>query len=120
MESTGTPGKIQVSHATAKCLRESGKEHWLKSREDVVSAKGKGVLNTFWANPSSRKKSSVASGDSASENYRIGEEDLQNLFKPSHKRHIDWMTELLLDLLKKMVSHFKIVLPTERCPCSLF
>lgn len=42
MEHTGSPGKIQVSQATADILIASGKEHWLIPRSDSVTPKGKG------------------------------------------------------------------------------
>ena len=52
MESTGKPGRIQVSEATAQCLRDAGKHSWLTRRSDSVIAKGKGTLNTWFVNPS--------------------------------------------------------------------
>jgi class 3 adenylate cyclase len=48
MESTGERNRIQVSDFTADLLSQAGKGHWLIPREDVVEAKGKGMLNTFW------------------------------------------------------------------------
>lgn len=48
MESTGMPGRIQVSQETADQLMMKGKAYWLTAREDVVVAKGKGELATFW------------------------------------------------------------------------
>lgn len=39
-ESTGTTGKIQISHSTYKLLVEAGKEKWLRKRSDAVTAKG--------------------------------------------------------------------------------
>jgi hypothetical protein len=42
MESTGIPNQIQISQATADLLIEASKNHWLKPREDLVTAKGKG------------------------------------------------------------------------------
>ena len=50
MESTGSPGKIQVSKSTAELLIDTGKGNWLIPREDIVSAKGKGKMETFWVN----------------------------------------------------------------------
>jgi class 3 adenylate cyclase len=44
MESTGVPGKIQVSEQTANLITEAGKGHWLKKRDEKVAAKGKGEL----------------------------------------------------------------------------
>lgn len=48
MESTGKRGMIQLSQETADLLKEAGKEHWLVAREDLVEAKGKGSLQTYW------------------------------------------------------------------------
>jgi Adenylate and Guanylate cyclase catalytic domain len=51
MESHGLIGRIQISQATADLLIEARKEHWLEAREDKVEAKGKGLLQTYWAEP---------------------------------------------------------------------
>merc|ERR1712025_1126918 len=48
MESTGEPDKIQVSQQTADLLMSAGRESWLTAREELVSAKGKGQLKTYW------------------------------------------------------------------------
>jgi class 3 adenylate cyclase len=48
MESTGEKSRIQVSSKTADILSEAGKGHWLRAREDLVEAKGKGKLQTYW------------------------------------------------------------------------
>jgi class 3 adenylate cyclase len=47
MESTGQPGKIQISEETAEFLIEAGKESWLTPREERIVAKGKGELQTY-------------------------------------------------------------------------
>ena len=47
MESTGNPGKIQISQETADMLFESGKGRWIVRRQDTVVAKGKGELQTY-------------------------------------------------------------------------
>jgi hypothetical protein len=46
MESNGLPGKIHLSPATAALLVRSGKTHWVKMREDKITAKGKGEMQT--------------------------------------------------------------------------
>jgi len=51
MESNGQANRIHVSEATAKCIRESGKGHWLTQREDLIEAKGKGTLQTYFVEP---------------------------------------------------------------------
>jgi len=48
MESTGAPNMIQVSEETATILKNEGFESWLRPREDLVYAKGKGFLQTYW------------------------------------------------------------------------
>ena len=58
MESTGQAGRIQVSESTAKELQAKRKDHWLVPREDVIVAKGKGELQTYWLNITSGAASS--------------------------------------------------------------
>ena len=58
MESTGVPDKIQVSEATAAFLRKAGKGAWLTKREDMIEAKGKGKMVTYWVNHRGNKAAS--------------------------------------------------------------
>ena len=53
MESTGEKNRIQVSQATADLLVASGKGQWIEPREGLVSAKGKGSMQTYWVKFSS-------------------------------------------------------------------
>lgn len=46
MESTGVPGRVQASDATARALRDSGMFH-IEHRGKIV-LKGKGAVDTFW------------------------------------------------------------------------
>lgn len=48
MESTGKPGMIQLSKQTADKIMEHNKGHWIRPRDEKVTAKGKGDLSTFW------------------------------------------------------------------------
>ncbi|KAL3935551.1 MAG: hypothetical protein SGBAC_008953 [Bacillariaceae sp.] len=48
IESTGKRNRIQVSQETATLLTKAGKDHLLEERNTMVSAKGKGRLQTFW------------------------------------------------------------------------
>ena len=48
METTGEAGKIHCSQATADLIINAGKEHWLTKRPDLVEAKGKGLLQTYF------------------------------------------------------------------------
>jgi hypothetical protein len=55
MESNSERNRIQVSQSTADLLIADGKRHWLTPREDLVDAKGKGLLQTFWCEPQSAR-----------------------------------------------------------------
>lgn len=55
MESNGEGSKIQVSEATAQLLIKAGKQGWLEKRKDLVKAKGKGEMQTYWVNPGGGK-----------------------------------------------------------------
>lgn len=48
MESAGAPNRIQLSQATADCLAELGKGGWLRKRDTMIQAKGKGLVQTYW------------------------------------------------------------------------
>jgi class 3 adenylate cyclase len=66
MESTGQKGRIQVSTTTADKIRGSGKGRWLYQREDMVEAKGKGKMQTYWL---TNDRASSISKDSTVEDY---------------------------------------------------
>ncbi|CAB9513943.1 Receptor-type guanylate cyclase gcy [Seminavis robusta] len=51
-ETNGSPGRIQVTQATADLLTARGKSSWLTKREDLVQAKGKGAMQCYWVSPS--------------------------------------------------------------------
>ena len=109
MESTGVKGKIQISQATAELINKAGKAHWLRPREDAVKAKGKGVLNTFWLNPGFSKRASSTTSSQSDSNALENKPDGDILAKPSpqsikQERLVEWMVELLLDHIKKIVS----------------
>ena len=46
MESNGMKGRIHVSQETADELIMAGKTSWLKTRQDKITAKGKGEMQT--------------------------------------------------------------------------
>jgi hypothetical protein len=54
MESNSERNRIQVSQSTADLLIADGLQHWLTPRKDLVNAKGKGLLQTYWCEPQSR------------------------------------------------------------------
>ena len=67
MESTGAPERIQLSQKTAELLIAAGKSHWVKARSELVSAKGKGELQTYWMVTRKEKQKNSANAPSSSE-----------------------------------------------------
>lgn len=57
MESTGLRNRIQCSQDTADLLIASGRANWVHPREELVHAKGKGQVQTYWINPRSNSSS---------------------------------------------------------------
>ncbi|CAB9514702.1 Guanylate cyclase soluble subunit beta-1 [Seminavis robusta] len=53
MESNGVKGKIHVSQSTADSLIAQNKGDWLLERQDKITAKGKGVMTTYFVTPRS-------------------------------------------------------------------
>lgn len=95
--------RIQISTATADLLKQAGKAHWVRSREDGVHAKGKGVLNTFWLDPTSKEG---ASGSSTGSESNSAEESQphEDAKASKQQRLVDWVVEILLGDIKKIVS----------------
>ena len=62
MESTGQPGQIQVSDATAALLRASTASFRLRYR-GRVAAKGKGEVDTWWLSGQVASFTAPAAGD---------------------------------------------------------
>lgn len=106
MESHGLPNKIHISRKTAEQLEREGKSHWVTERKELVSAKGKGVLKTFFAEPRSDASASSTEFSINSEADVLGMDDLQNEVE-LRQRLIDWNVVLLSDLLKTVVAHRK-------------
>jgi 3'5'-cyclic nucleotide phosphodiesterase len=121
MESSSQPNKIQVSQKTAELIVEAGKGYWLSARKDLVNAKGKGLLQTYWLNPKRFKTSgSIVSSidDLATDPDDCGMimNDIKGIELESRpfsvaaeisaeklQRLIDWNVELFGDLLKPIM-----------------
>lgn len=95
MESTGKVNRIQVSQTTADLLVKANKGHWLKARDEAVEVKGKGTMQTFWVEPSSRVQECTRLNGAASAR-RIDEKA---------GRLINWNVDVLAGLLKKIIAH---------------
>ena len=48
VEGTGKRGCVHLSQETADLLIKAGKGGWIEPRDDLVEAKGKGKLQTYW------------------------------------------------------------------------
>jgi Adenylate and Guanylate cyclase catalytic domain len=97
MESTGKANKIQISQETANLLNDAGKSHWITPRDTLVEAKGKGTIQTYWAEPTSkgsRTETSVSQND-----------DQMNDTNPSAL--IDWAVEVFSSLVKQVEAHHR-------------
>jgi hypothetical protein len=102
MESNGRPGKIQASQATADRLISAGKARWVEKREDLIEAKGKGKMQTYWIELASYTAPSQL-GASVSEGRAeciLGIDYLDERIA----RLIDWNTDILAQMLRQIVS----------------
>ena len=119
MESTGKANKIQVSQDTAELLKVGKKGHWLRLREEMVIAKGKGLMATYWIEPirsaptiSTRDRTSHSSSSSLHTYYKeplipspsFSSFRVKNpVIDSQTERLVNWNVEVLERLLKKIV-----------------
>eukprot|EP00934_Nitzschia_sp_Nitz4_P005403 Nitzschia sp. Nitz4//scaffold296_size27349//382//4345//NITZ4_008196-RA/size27349-snap-gene-0.39-mRNA-1//1//CDS//3329546261//5393//frame0 len=106
MESSGEPGRIQISPETAEILKATNKGHWIEARKDLVNAKGKGMMQTYWvkqdpASPANTQaKASLDANGGVSEHgneMTCGEEEKK-------RRLVNWNVEMLTRLIKQIVA----------------
>lgn len=79
IESTGERNKIHISAETAACLHALGKGNWVQERDDIITAKGKGNLQTYWLNFRPQSAPSARSG--SSDNDTEGRDDPQKVLE---------------------------------------
>jgi Adenylate and Guanylate cyclase catalytic domain len=121
MESTGKRERVHLSEQTALQLIEQGREDWVVRREDTVEAKGKGKMATYWL----KLASSDRTAESVAPNSEVGDEETKvsngtvedcawNVEMPAsntsnsdcrNERLAQWNSELLLELLQRVVTH---------------
>ena len=112
VESTGERGRIQVSQETAELLIKAGKQSWVQLRDQQVSAKGKGAIQTYWltarkdrGTPSSYCRSERSANDLSDIEELNDSYTLQGGISNRTSRLIDWNVDQLLALLKQIVAH---------------
>lgn len=112
IESTGMKNKIHMSKETANLLIEADKADWVREREDVVVAKGKGEIRTYWLvvetvasngdGGSDQSTSPESDEGAASSNTPFGVASSSE-FKKSN-RLIGWNVDVLARCLKQIVA----------------
>jgi class 3 adenylate cyclase len=112
IESTGVKNRIHLSAETANLLFASEKRNWVIPRDDMVVAKGKGQMKTFWLipagyKPNEYKKSLLDLGAMKAMSERARAGAIPSLTEESTKilRLVDWTGEVLKRLLKQIVAN---------------
>lgn len=109
MESTGIPGRVQISQETADLLDQANKTHWYEPRPDKVVAKGKGELSTFLLKINQNGKAGSSGYASESDTQSVA----SSLNSTTHdhdaarvtekrNRIADWTVEVLAGLLQEI------------------
>jgi class 3 adenylate cyclase len=118
IESTGAKNKIHLSQNTADLLIAAGRAKWVKPRENKVTAKGKGQLQTYWLE---LKTGTTDSNDTSFGNIedltesvmssgvgniiaKFEKSEKLNQLSEKTKRLADYNVEVLASFLKKMVA----------------
>jgi class 3 adenylate cyclase len=118
MESTGARNKIQVSEEVAELLLKAGKAHWIQPRQDLVIAKGKGEMQTYWLEVKGEAAASVVPsitgrGNGSSDDQQVlAGNSLRSISSVEKKtrlsekvmRMVSWNTDLMSGLLEEMVA----------------
>jgi hypothetical protein len=121
-------GRVHISQTTADALRALGKNQWFYAREELVYAKGKGELQTYWlkvgrkapeksrSKPESSFGALTGDGDGEETDWSDSAYDsddsesdfdsdglISGLVSEKTARLIDWNVDNLLRLLKDVV-----------------
>lgn len=109
MESTGIRNRIHISEDSANLISAFGKTHWVKLREDKVKAKGKGIMNTYWLNPTARRANSVISSG-GEQRTTITYRDLVST-NARHERLVNWVRieKCFVSMLRKLYLIFVVL-----------
>jgi hypothetical protein len=100
MESTGFRSRIHVSQATADILIASKKGHWLTQREELVEAKGKGKMQTYWCEPSATGGKSICTTMSTEDIEFMSPEAMDE----KTQRLVDWNVEVLAKFIRDIIA----------------
>ena len=114
IEASGERNRIHLSEETAKLLRGAGKAHWVNNRTDLVAAKGKGALETYWLDPELRSAPPVSAKDN--EVVDVAVKPKPPSVDEKVQRLINWNVDVLGRLLKRIIARRNALagLPTTR------
>jgi 3'5'-cyclic nucleotide phosphodiesterase len=108
MESNGKPGMIQCSQKTADLLTRAGKGSWVTKRDEMVQAKGKGMLQTYWVEPRNRGGSSHSPSLASSDGDDVHHVMLGPIRRGPDvnlvEKLVDWNMEHFTTLAKRIVA----------------
>jgi 3'5'-cyclic nucleotide phosphodiesterase/Adenylate and Guanylate cyclase catalytic domain len=125
IEATGEGNRIHLSQDAADQLIAGNKSHWIQAREDKVSAKGKGLMNTYWLNTKFKAGAGSSSGGASSERHTIdfgsasaadgdfaditkinpnAQEAKVSAFNSKIERLVNWNVDVMLRTLKLIVA----------------
>jgi hypothetical protein len=91
--------------ATANLLSGAGKEHWVTRREDIIIAKGKGAMISYWLTTKQKKGTSVSSGGNSTADEGPLEKALPEAAASMRQdRLINWITDLLLGYVRTITA----------------
>jgi hypothetical protein len=112
METLCPPNHIQCSGTTCELLKKAGKGEWIRKREGMVEAKGKGQVQTYWILPKAASSSSAMAENGKEDNGGNGtiSDDPYSPHGPNmlsvriheKQRLIDWHVELLSGHLRRI------------------
>jgi hypothetical protein len=113
MESTGLPGRIQISKETANLLTDAGKQNWLVQRESTVQAKGKGEMTTYFLEMDSRASDTASQAsngrglDTEKDELLLG--SIMNTQEEIERKNriAEWTVEVLAKVLKSIFTERK-------------
>ena len=114
VESSGSANRIHLSQETAECLIAGGKAHWISAREDIVTAKGKGEMKTYWLEfkntvGSTRSGSTENSNDADNLRSAMPEEENKSVTNLDARTIslVNWNADVLAKLLKQIIARRK-------------
>lgn len=86
-----------MSSATAELLIATGKDNWVKLRDDMVEAKGKGFMKTFFLDFESGRRVSSETNSNAGTSSIVGNDsENEHAAQPTElirqERLVDWIT----------------------------